>query len=202
MYVKVIKPFFDFLISIITVLILSPIILVLALIVYFKLGKPVFFRQSRPGKNEKVFTLYKFRTMTNKLNFSGELLPDIERITKFGSILRKSSLDELPQLFNVLKGDLSLVGPRPLLIEYLPLYNDTQKKRHLVKPGITGWAQINGRNVITWEDKFNFDLFYVEHISFFLDMEILLKTIINVLRRTNINNSTGHTMEKFTGSKL
>jgi len=140
--------------------------------------------------------------MINKFSSSGELLPDIERMTNFGLFLRKSSLDELPQLFNVLKGDLSLVGPRPLLIEYLPLYNDTQKKRHLVKPGITGWAQINGRNVITWEDKFKLDLFYVEHISFFLDMEILLKTIINVLRRTNINNSTGHTMEKFIGSKL
>jgi len=202
MYLKIFKPFIDFLISIITVLILSPIILVLALIVYLKLGKPVFFRQSRPGKNEKVFMLFKFRTMINKFSSSGELLPDIERMTNFGLFLRKSSLDELPQLFNVLKGDLSLVGPRPLLIEYLPLYNDTQKKRHLVKPGITGWAQINGRNVITWEDKFKLDLFYVEHISFFLDMEILLKTIINVLRRTNINNSTGHTMEKFTGSKL
>lgn len=202
MYIKVIKPFFDFLVSLIALLVLSPLILVLVLIIYFKHGTPVFFSQSRPGKNGKIFMLYKFRTMTNDCDCFGELLPDIKRTTKLGSFLRKSSLDELPQLINVLKGDLSLIGPRPLLIEYLPLYDDNQKKRHLVKPGITGWAQVNGRNVITWEDKFSLDVYYVENISFSLDLKILCKTIIKVLIRTDINNSRGYTMEKFTGSKL
>jgi lipopolysaccharide/colanic/teichoic acid biosynthesis glycosyltransferase len=201
MYVRVFKPSLDFLISVVVALILSPVFLILLFVIYFKLGKPVFFRQSRPGKNEKIFMFYKFRTMNNKCDSKGELLPDFERMNKFGRFLRKTSLDELPQLFNVIKGDLSLVGPRPLLVEYLPLYNETQKKRHMVKPGITGWAQINGRNAITWEDKFNLDLYYVENISFSLDLKIFFKTFVKVLIRTDINSSSDYTMEKFTGNK-
>lgn len=200
MYLKVLKPVFDFIIALIVLLVLSPVILILSLLVYFKLGKPVLFIQQRPGKSGKIFTLYKFRTMTDDHNISGELLPDIERIARFGSFLRKSSLDELPQLFNVLKGDISLVGPRPLLIEYLPLYNEEQKKRHLVKPGITGWAQVNGRNAITWEDKFKLDVYYVENLTFFLDIKILFKTIYRVFKGADIYNGSGLTMDKFRGT--
>jgi lipopolysaccharide/colanic/teichoic acid biosynthesis glycosyltransferase len=202
MYISFFKTVIDFIISFLIILIFSPIILIIWLLVYFKLGNPALFGQLRPGKNERVFRLYKFRTMTEQRDFKGELLPDKDRLTKFGMFLRKSSLDELPQFFNVLKGDLSLVGPRPLLIDYLPLYNEIQRRRHLVKPGITGWAQINGRNLITWEDKFKLDLYYVENISFSLDIKILFKTVSKVLTRKNINTDEGLTMEKFKGSKI
>jgi lipopolysaccharide/colanic/teichoic acid biosynthesis glycosyltransferase len=201
MYISFFKPVADFLISSIVLLVLSPLLIILSFCVYIDLGKPVFFTQNRPGKREKIFKLYKFRTMTSACSHNGELLPDNLRLTRFGSFLRKTSMDELPQLFNVLKGELSLVGPRPLLEEYLLFYNDKQRVRHNVKPGITGWAQVNGRNAVKWEDKFEMDLYYVEHISFFLDIHILIKTVTKIIRRTDINNSEGLTMEKFSGSK-
>jgi len=201
MYQFFFKPVFDFMISLVILLVLFPIMMTLWLLVYLNFGKPVLFTQLRPGKDEKVFRLYKFRTMTEHRDIDGELLEDINRITRFGKFLRKTSLDELPQLFNVIKGDLSLVGPRPLLVEYLPLYNETQRKRHLVKPGITGMAQVNGRNAITWEDKFILDVFYVENLSFFLDLKILFSTLITVINGSDVNNSNGAAMEKFTGSK-
>lgn len=200
MYKLIFKPVLDFAISIILVLILFPVIITILLIVYIKLGNPVLFSQLRPGKDEKLFRLYKFRTMNELRDSNGELLPDIDRITGFGKFLRRTSLDELPQFFNVLKGNLSLVGPRPLLVEYLTLYNEEQRKRHQVKPGITGWAQVNGRNTLTWEDKFRMDVFYVENLSFFLDLKILYITFSKVIRGSDIYNSDGATMEKFTGS--
>jgi lipopolysaccharide/colanic/teichoic acid biosynthesis glycosyltransferase len=202
MYQRFFKPLLDFTISLFLLLILFPFILILLLLVYFDVGRPVLFIQLRPGKVEKVFKLYKFRTMTDDRDISGELLVDIKRITKFGIFLRRTSLDELPQLFNILKGDLSFIGPRPLLVEYLPLYKENQKKRHNVKPGITGWAQVNGRNSISWDEKFKLDVYYVENLSFLLDLKILFRTLINVLRASDIYNSNGITMEKFTGSKL
>jgi undecaprenyl phosphate N,N'-diacetylbacillosamine 1-phosphate transferase len=201
MYKLFIKPLFDFCIALILLLILFPVIIILALLVYFKLGSPVLFRQVRPGKNEKMFSLYKFRTMNELRDQDGEFLSDSVRITRFGKYLRRTSLDELPQFFNILKGDLSLVGPRPLLVEYLPLYDEEQKKRHLVKPGITGWAQVNGRNSLTWEDKFRLDVFYVEHLSFLIDLKILILTISKVLKGSGINTDEGVTMDKFKGSK-
>jgi lipopolysaccharide/colanic/teichoic acid biosynthesis glycosyltransferase len=201
MYCKLFKPIIDFLISFIAVIVLSPLILILSILVYFKLGNPVLFCQKRVGMNEKIFTLYKFRTMTDDCDKSGELLPDIERLTRFGSFLRKSSLDELPQLYNVLKGDLSLIGPRPLLVEYLLHYNKFQKRRHNVRPGITGWAQVNGRNAILWDEKFKLDVYYVENISLRLDLKIMFKTLISVTKRSDIYNSEGLAMEKFNGNK-
>jgi len=200
MYIRVTKPLFDFLISLTGLLVLSPLIFVLFLFVYYIHGNPVLFSQLRPGKNGVVFKLYKFRTMTNDCDSEGELLPDNQRISRLGTFLRNTSLDEIPQLLNVLKGEISLVGPRPLLVEYLPLYNENQKKRHLVKPGITGWAQVNGRNAITWEDKFKMDLYYVENISFKLDLIIIFRTIKKVIMRTDINSDGGLTMERFKGS--
>jgi lipopolysaccharide/colanic/teichoic acid biosynthesis glycosyltransferase len=201
MYRYFFKPILDFIFSLVLLLILSPVILILCLMIYFFLGSPVFFSQLRPGKNEKVFRLYKFRTMNKQCDISGILLPDIERITLLGEFLRKTSMDELPQFFNVLKGDLSLVGPRPLLVEYLSYYNETQRKRHLVKPGITGLAQVSGRNSIKWEDKFMLDVYYVENLSFLLDLKILFRTFIKVINGSDVYNSNGATMEKFTGSK-
>lgn len=201
MYNTYIKPVFDFMIALVAVIILLPVILVTALIVYFSIGSPVMFSQIRPGKNEKLFRLYKFRTMNDLHDHTGELLADRERITSFGKILRRTSLDELPQLFNVLKGDLSLVGPRPLLVEYLPEYNEKQRKRHNVKPGITGWAQVMGRNTLTWEEKFNLDVYYVENISFMFDLKILFLTISGVLKGSGVYSETGVTMDKFKGTK-
>ncbi len=180
------KRIIDLTVSLIGVIILSPIILFIAIIVKYKLGSPILFKQQRPGLNGKPFYLYKFRSMSNAKDRNGVLLPDSERLTSFGVFLRKFSLDELPQLFNVILGDLSLVGPRPLLMEYLPLYTEEQAKRHFVKPGITGWAQVNGRNVITWEEKFNYDLWYVNHQSFLLDMKILWLTLSKVVRSEGI----------------
>jgi lipopolysaccharide/colanic/teichoic acid biosynthesis glycosyltransferase len=159
----------------------------------------VFFTQQRPGKNELIFRLFKFKTMNNQRDLSGNLLPDEERITLIGRIIRKTSLDEVPQLWNVLKGDMSLVGPRPLLVEYLPLYNEHQKRRHEVKPGITGWAQVNGRNAINWQEKFELDVWYVDHCSFGLDMKILWLTILKVFKREGINQAGQATVEKFNG---
>lgn len=196
------KRVIDIMVSFIGLILTAPITVTTSILIVKKLGKPIFFKQIRPGKGEQPFEIYKFRTMSDKKDNQGELLPDELRITKLGSAIRKTSIDELPQLINVLKGDISLVGPRPLLMEYLPLYNAEQKKRHKVKPGITGWAQINGRNAITWEEKFKLDVWYVENQSFKLDMHIIYKTIENVLKSKDINSESHVTMEKFKGSSI
>ncbi len=185
--------------GIIGLLILSPLLLVLSMLIKIKLGSPVLFWQNRPGLKGKIFTFYKFRTMSDRHDSAGRILPDKDRITPFGNFLRKTSLDELPSLFNVLKGDMSLVGPRPLLVEYLDLYSPDQARRHNVKPGITGWAQINGRNSLSWEEKFKLDVWYVDNHTFWLDIKILIKTIIKVLKREGINQSNNVTMNKFQG---
>ncbi|MED3667080.1 sugar transferase [Geobacillus kaustophilus] len=194
------KRSFDFIVSLIAFAVLSPIMVVTAILVHWKLGSPVLFKQQRPGLHGKPFYLYKFRTMTDERDENGELLPDHLRLTPFGQFLRKYSLDELPQLFNVLKGDISLVGPRPLLMEYLELYTPEQARRHEVKPGITGWAQVNGRNAISWEEKFKLDVWYVDNRTFWLDIKILFLTVIKVLKKEGINQSEYVTMEKFTGN--
>lgn len=178
-----------------------PIIVIVSILVRFKLGSPILFKQQRPGLNGKPFYVYKFRTMTDEKSVDGQLLPDHIRLTPFGQFLRKYSLDELPQLVNVVKGDLSLVGPRPLLMEYLPLYTEEQAKRHLVRPGITGWAQVNGRNAITWEEKFQLDVWYVKNQSFWLDIKILFLTVIKVFKSEGINQEGHVTIEKFYGTK-
>ena len=195
------KRCFDLLSSILLVTLLSLILLIVALLVKIKLGSPVIFKQQRPGLHEKPFYLYKFRTMTDQRDHQGNLLPDHIRLTPFGQFLRKLSLDELPQLINVIKGDLSLVGPRPLLMEYLPLYTKEQAKRHRVRPGMTGWAQVNGRNAITWEEKFKLDVWYVENRSFLLDIKILLLTFLKVIQSEGINQTNHVTMESFKGTK-
>lgn len=195
------KAIFDKLLALILIILLSPIIIIFSVLIYYKIGKPIFFKQKRPGLNENIFTIYKFRTMTNETDGKGELLPDSERLKGIGKFIRNISLDEIPQLFNVLKGDMSFVGPRPLLVEYLTLYSNKQKKRHNVKPGITGWAQVNGRNAIAWEEKFDYDIWYVENQSFLLDMKILWLTLIKVIKRSDISSSTSVTMEKFRGLK-
>lgn len=197
MYQKYIKRGFDFILALIASIILSPVILIVAVLVRIKLGSPVLFKQPRPGKNEKIFNMYKFRTMTDARDENGELLPDEVRLTKFGKTLRSTSLDELPELFNILKGDMSIVGPRPLLVRYLPLYNERQKHRHEVRPGFTGLAQVNGRNSISWEEKFEWDVKYVEHVTFLQDCRIILKTIGVVLKRDGISSTTSATMEEF-----
>jgi UDP-N-acetyl-D-glucosamine dehydrogenase len=193
------KRFFDLVISLILLILLGPIMIVTAILIKNKLGNPILFKQVRPGKQGKLFTIYKFRTMTNKVGKTGKLLPDEQRITTFGKFLRKTSIDELPQLFNVIKGDLSLVGPRPLLLEYLPRYNAEQKRRHEVKPGITGWAQVNGRNAITWEEKFKLDVWYVDNQSFLLDLKILWITIKKVFISEGITQEGYATMPAFMG---
>lgn len=185
-YRKYFKRPMDIILSLIAVILLSPVFLIIAILVKIKLGSPVIFKQERPGLNEEVFTLYKFRTMTDERDGNGELLPDSERLTRFGMILRSTSLDELPELFNILKGDMSIVGPRPLSVLYLPYYNEKEKIRHSVRPGLTGLAQINGRNAINWEERFSYDIKYVENISFKLDILIILKTILKVFRREDI----------------
>ena len=201
MYRKYIKRLLDFILSLLALIILSPVLLITALLVRIKLGSPVIFKQKRPGLNEKIFTLYKFRTMTDKKDDEGNLLPDSERLTKFGKILRSTSLDELPELINILKGDMSIVGPRPLLVEYLDLYNEEQKHRHDVRPGLTGLAQVNGRNSISWEDKFKEDIKYIEKISLIGDIKIILKTVEKVFKREGISQQENDTMEKFKGSE-
>ena len=200
-YEKVVKRILDFLIGLIGLVLLSPVLLITAILVRVKLGSPVIFKQKRPGYQEKIFTLYKFRTMTDAKDEKGELLPDEARLTSFGKKLRSTSLDELPELLNLVNGSLSLIGPRPLLIQYLPLYNERQKRRHDVRPGLTGYAQVHGRNAITWEDKFEKDVYYVEHISFLLDMKIFFRTIKTVFKRDGINGEDSVTMEVFTGTK-
>ena len=201
MYKEIVKPLGDKLLALFLLLVFSPLMIIVGLLIYFKLGSPIFFRQQRPGFHNEIFEIVKFRTMSDLHNKEGELLPDKERLHGVGKQIRVLSLDELPQLFNVIKGDMSFVGPRPLLVEYLPLYNQEQKKRHNVKPGITGWAQVNGRNTISWEEKFAYDIWYVDNQSFWLDMKILGLTLLNVINRSNINSDTHVTMEKFKGTK-
>ncbi len=186
MYKKYIKRILDFTLSLIAIIILSPVMLVVAILVRIKLGCPVIFKQQRPGINEKIFIMYKFRTMIDKRDKYGELLPDSERLTKFGKFLRSTSLDELPELWNILKGDMSIVGPRPLLVRYLPYFSDIERKRSHVRPGMTGLAQINGRNAISWKDRFSYDIKYVENISFIVDLKIIIDTIFVVIKKKNI----------------
>ena len=200
MYKPFLKPTLDFTVALIGVLLLSPILIVATIALFIaNQGKP-FFLQPRPGKNGKIFTIIKFKTMNDKKDAAGNLLSDAERLTKIGALVRKTSLDEIPQLLNVLKGDMSIIGPRPLLVEYLPLYNETQKRRHHVKPGITGWAQVNGRNAIDWDKKFELDVWYVEHCSFLLDLTILFKTIQKVSKSEGVSQEGQATMEKFNGN--
>ncbi|MCT7529558.1 undecaprenyl phosphate N,N'-diacetylbacillosamine 1-phosphate transferase [Aliarcobacter cryaerophilus] len=195
------KNLFDKILALFLIILFSPIYIVVSLLIFFKMGSPILFRQKRPGYKEKIFGIYKFRTMTNEKDANGNLLPDEQRLVGIGKFIRSTSLDELPQLFNVLKGEMSFVGPRPLLIEYLPLYNQKQKRRHDVKPGITGWAQVNGRNAISWEQKFDYDVWYVDNQSFWLDIKILWLTFLKVVKRSDISSGTSSTMEKFTGNK-
>ncbi|MBA1162922.1 sugar transferase [Bacillus licheniformis] len=195
------KRFFDLALSVILLVALSPAMILTACLIRWKIGSPILFRQTRPGLNGEPFTLYKFRTMTDERDAAGNLLSDEKRLTKTGRLIRKTSLDELPQLINVIKGDLSLVGPRPLLMEYIPLYTKRQWRRHEVKPGITGWAQINGRNKVTWEEKFELDVWYVDHRSFLLDLKILLLTVVKVLKSEGVSQDRHVTAEKFTGRR-
>ena len=198
-YEKFIKRPQDFLCALAAVIVLSPVMLVTAILVRTKLGSPVIFKQERPGLNGKIFTLYKFRTMTDKKDENGNLLPDEIRLTNFGKKLRSTSLDELPDLFNILNGDMSVVGPRPLLVRYLPRYNAHQARRHEVRPGFTGLAQVNGRNAISWEEKFDWDIKYVDNITFLGDWKIIFKTVGTVLKREGISSETSATMEEFMG---
>jgi undecaprenyl phosphate N,N'-diacetylbacillosamine 1-phosphate transferase len=200
MYPKLIKPILDFVAALMALLLLSPVFLMVwILLTLANQGKP-FFIQPRPGKNGKVFNIIKFKTMNDRKDVHGNLLPDADRLTSVGAFVRKTSLDELPQLLNVLKGDMSLVGPRPLLTHYVHLYNDFQNRRHEVKPGITGWAQVNGRNAISWDQKFAYDVWYVDHISFLLDIKILLKTVLKVIKKEGINAANAATIEPFNGN--
>lgn len=207
LYEKYIKRFLDVVFSAISLLVLSPLLCIVAILVRIKLGKPVIFRQERPGRidhrsgKEVIFPLYKFRTMTDQRDGEGNLLPDEVRLTKFGKLLRSTSLDELPELYNVLRGDMSIVGPRPLLVKYLPLYNEEQRHRHDVRPGITGLAQVNGRNGISWDEKFNWDITYVENLSLLTDIKIIFKTIFVVLGKHDITSKTSVTMEAFKGNE-
>lgn len=200
MYKHFLKPLSDILIALIAIIVASPIILFTTVLLFILNNGSPFFIQKRPGKNNRIFSIIKFKTMNDKRDENGELLPDHIRLTSFGKFVRKTSIDELPQLFNVLKGDISLIGPRPLLVEYLPLYNKEQAKRHNVKPGITGWAQINGRNAISWEEKFKFDVYYVENLSLWLDIKILFLTVYKVFKSEGISADGVATMEKFKGT--
>jgi len=197
----ILKRIIDIFISLTGLIVLSPIFLLISIMIYFKLGSPVFFIQKRPGKNEKIFKMIKFRTMLDAKDKNGNLLPDKKRLTSFGKFLRSSSLDELPELINVLKGEMSLVGPRPLLVEYLPRYNEHQARRHEMRPGITGLAQVNGRNTISWEDKFDYDVKYIDNFSLLLDLKIIIKTFSKVFKREDINNQDHATMSKFKGDQ-
>jgi len=201
MYKFFLKRIIDFCLSLVGVIIISPVILLLWLwLTIANKGAGAFFFQERPGKNAKIFKVIKFKTMTDERDSDGNLLPDADRLTKIGKFVRSTSLDEIPQLLNVIKGDMSLIGPRPLLIQYLPLYNETQRRRHEVRPGITGWAQVNGRNAISWEQKFDYDVWYVDHLSLSLDFKILVKTIQKVFKREGISSDSNATMEVFTGN--
>ncbi|HEL1702552.1 TPA: sugar transferase [Streptococcus suis] len=201
LYEKYFKRLIDFILSLIAIILLSPVIILVSVLVYFKLGSPVLFKQERPGKDEKIFKMYKFRTMTDERDEKGELLPDCVRLTVFGKWLRSTSLDELPELFNILKGDMSIVGPRPLLSKYLPLYSEEQARRHEVRPGLTGYTQANGRNSLNWEEKFVMDVEYVDNISFKGDVKIIFQTVIAVFKRSGISSAESVTMEEFKGNK-
>jgi undecaprenyl phosphate N,N'-diacetylbacillosamine 1-phosphate transferase len=201
-YKNYIKRPMDLILSICAIIALSPVLIILAILIKYKLGSPVLFKQERPGLNGKIFVMYKFRTMTDEKNSDGKLLPDRDRLTKFGWFLRSTSLDELPELFNILKGDMSIVGPRPLLVQYLPLYDVHQKRRHEVRPGLSGLAQVSGRNAISWEDKFNLDVNYVDNVSFTKDWKIIFTTLKKVFVREGITSETAVTMEPFKGSKI
>lgn len=200
MIYKYIKRILDIISSLLAIIILSPLLAVTAVLVKTKLGSPVLFKQERPGKDEKIFTLIKFRTMTDERDENGELLPDEVRLTKFGKFLRSTSIDELPELFNILKGDMSVIGPRPLLVKYLPRYNEHQHRRHEVRPGLSGWAQVNGRNSISWEERFDLDVEYVDNYSLSKDINILFMTVMSVIKRDGINSDNDVTMEEFMGS--
>lgn len=200
-YEKYIKRPLDILCALAALIVFCWLYLIIAILVRVKLGSPVIFKQPRPGKNEKIFNLYKFRSMTDARDENGELLPDEVRLTKFGKALRATSLDELPEAFNILKGDMSVIGPRPLLVEYLPRYNKEQHRRHEVRPGLSGYAQVNGRNTLTWEDKFAMDVWYVDHLSFLLDVKIIFQTVMKAfVKHEGISSETNATMEKFMGS--
>ena len=200
MYAHFLKRFFDFCISLLAIMVLSPILVVVTIWLHFaNKGAGAFFTQERPGKDAKIFRVIKFKTMTDERDADGNLLPDVQRLTRVGKVVRSLSLDELPQLFNVLKGDMALIGPRPLLVKYLPLYTKEQMRRHEVRPGITGWAQVNGRNAITHTKKFEYDVWYVDHLSFALDVKILWMTVVNVLRRKDISTAGEATAPTFNG---
>ena len=201
MYKNFFKRFFDFILSLMALVVLSPVLLILTVLGWIKMGGNPFFTQDRPGKNEKVFKLIKFRTMTNKKGPDGKLLPDAQRLTKYGKILRATSLDELPELLNILVGDMSIVGPRPLLVKYLPRYNAQQRRRHEVRPGLTGYAQVNGRNAITWEERFRLDVEYVDKITLWGDIKIIFQTVGKVFKREGINNAEAATMKEFMGTE-
>ena len=201
MYAKYIKRILDFLLSLCALLVLSPVLLILTVLGAWKMKGNPFFTQLRPGKNEKIFRLIKFRTMTCEKDKDGNLLPDEQRLTKYGEILRSTSLDELPELINILKGEMSIVGPRPLLVQYLPLYNEEQRHRHDVRPGLTGWAQVNGRNAISWEERFRLDVEYVRNITFVMDVKIILQTVGKIFKREGISSESSVTMEDFMGTK-
>lgn len=201
MYKNFIKRILDIILSFLALVILSPLLILTAFLIRIKLGDPVFFKQLRPGKNEKIFGILKFRTMTDAKDENGNLLPDEIRLTRFGQFLRSTSIDELPELLNILNGDMSIVGPRPLLVQYLERYNEEQKHRHDVKPGLTGLAQVNGRNGITWEEKFHYDLEYVKNITFYGDCKIIFQTVMKVFGREGISSTTSVTMEEFKGNK-
>ncbi|PKR78168.1 sugar transferase [Halalkalibacillus sediminis] len=200
-YRRFLKRLMDFTLSLIAIITLSPVLLIMAILVRINIGSPVLFKQKRPGLNENIFMMYKFRTMTDERDGNGDLLPDSLRLTRFGRFLRSTSLDESPELFNILKGDMSIIGPRPLLVQYLPLYNEHQKRRHEVRPGLSGLAQVSGRNAISWEEKFNLDVKYVDSVSFIGDWKIILITMKKVFVREGINSVTTATMEPFKGSK-
>jgi undecaprenyl phosphate N,N'-diacetylbacillosamine 1-phosphate transferase len=199
-YVSIVKPFFDKATAFVVLIVASPLLVISIILLWFANKGNIWFLQERPGKNGKIFRVFKFKTMTDERDAQGNLLPDDKRLTAVGKFVRKTSLDELPQMINVLKGDMSIVGPRPLLVEYLPLYNHQQRRRHEVKPGITGWAQINGRNALDWPERFACDVWYVAHISFALDIKILFLTVVKVFKAEGVSSGTSVTMEKFRGN--
>lgn len=200
MYVSIVKPFFDKATAFVALIVASPLLVISIILLWFANKGNIWFLQERPGKNGKIFRVFKFKTMTDERDAQGNLLPDDKRLTAVGKFVRKTSLDELPQMINVLKGDMSIVGPRPLLVEYLPLYNHQQRRRHEVKPGITGWAQVNGRNALDWPERFACDVWYVDHISFALDIKILFLTVVKVFKAEGVSSGTSVTMEKFRGN--